>query len=170
MTARACSPGRAAAWRLAKWRLVEAPKTAAGGAEISKAGFDARGWYPATVPGTVLTTLVDRGVYPDPAYGLNNMAIPESLARQDYWYRTEFEAPAELDGKRQLITFKGINYRAEVWLNGERIGGDRGRLRPRPVRRHGQAEARRRTRWPCASRRRSIRASRTSNRSRRAQA
>jgi hypothetical protein len=42
------------------------------------------------VPGTVLTTLVDRGVYPDPTIGLNNMAIPESLSRQDYWYRSEF--------------------------------------------------------------------------------
>jgi hypothetical protein len=85
-------------WRLAKWRLVEAPRTTAGGAEISKAGFDAESWYPATVPGTVLTTLVDRGVYPDPEFDLNNMAIPESLARQDYWYRTEFEAPSPSRG------------------------------------------------------------------------
>ena len=119
-------PRSADAWTLAKWGLVEAPKTAAGGVEISTPGFDARGWYRATVPGTVLTTLVDRGVYPDPAYGLNNMAIPESLARQDYWYRTEFTAPESLRGRRQLITFKGINYRAEVWLNGERLGSIEG--------------------------------------------
>jgi hypothetical protein len=114
------------AWTLAKWSLVEAPKTTGSGAEISTAGFAARGWYPATVPGTVLTTLVDRGVYPDPAYGLNNMAIPETLARQDYWYRTEFTAPESLSGRRQLITFKGINYHAEVWLNGERLGSIEG--------------------------------------------
>lgn len=119
---RSLQPWPGGGWRLAKWRLVAAPETSTGGAEISKAGFDARSWYPATVPGTVLTTLVDRGVYPDPAFDLNNMAIPESLARQDYWYRTEFEAPAALEGRHQLITFKGINYRAEVWLNGERIG------------------------------------------------
>jgi len=48
---------------------------------------------PATVPGTVLTTMIDRGVYPDPDYGLNNLAIPESLNKQDYWYRVEFRAP-----------------------------------------------------------------------------
>ena len=46
--------------------------------------------------GTVLTALVDRGVYPDPAYGLNNLAIPESLGRQDWWYRTTFDADAKL--------------------------------------------------------------------------
>ena len=58
------------------------------------ANYSDAAWYAATVPGTVLTTLIDRGVYPDYDYGLNNMAIPESLARQDYWYRTEFDAPA----------------------------------------------------------------------------
>ncbi|VVT21974.1 Glycosyl hydrolase [Sphingomonas sp. EC-HK361] len=113
-------------WDIAGWRLAEAPKITAQAAAISRAGFDARRWYAATVPGTVLTTLVDRGVYPDPAYGLNNTVIPESLARQDYWYRTEFEAPAAAAGKRQVLTFNGVNYAAEVWLNGARIGAMKG--------------------------------------------
>ena len=50
-------------------------------------------WWAATVPGTALTTMVDRGIYPDPDYGLNNLAIPESLNKQDYWYRNGFESP-----------------------------------------------------------------------------
>ena len=54
---------------------------------ISTAAYNASGWMRATVPGTVLTTMVDDGVYPDPGYGLNNLAIPESLNKQDYWYR-----------------------------------------------------------------------------------
>lgn len=109
-------------WKLGDWHLVEAPKVSAGGAEISKREFAAESWYRATVPGTVLTTLIDRGVYPDPDYGLNNMVIPESLARQDYWYRAAFSAPAELDGPQLTLTFKGINYTAEVWLNGTHLG------------------------------------------------
>jgi len=52
--------------------------------------------------------------YPDPYYGLNNLAIPEALSRQDYWYRSSFEAPAALQGKKVSLLFKGINYRAEV--------------------------------------------------------
>ena len=75
------------------WKLAAAPDVKAGGAEISKAGFAAKGWMAATVPGTVLTTMIDRGVYPDPDYGLNNLAIPETLAHQDYWYRAEFRTP-----------------------------------------------------------------------------
>lgn len=109
-------------WEVAGWRLAEAPRVTAPGDRLSRAGFDASGWYAATVPGTVLTTLVDRGVYPDPAYGLNNTVIPESLARQNYWYRTEFDAPADSVGKRQILTFKGVNYAAEVWVNGRRLG------------------------------------------------
>jgi hypothetical protein len=113
-------------WTLKRWSLVEAPKVSEGGASLSASGYDAKSWYPATVPGTVLTTLVDRGVYPDPDYGLNNTAIPESLNKQDYWYRSAFEVPAQAVGKRLLLTFKGINYAAEIWLNGEKLGDLKG--------------------------------------------
>ena len=109
-------------WSIGGWRLAEAPDISADPAVISSPGFDAAKWYVATVPGTVLTTLVDRGVYPDPAYALNNIAIPERLARQDYWYRSEFDAPTEAAGKRQSLRFAGVNYAAEIWLNGARLG------------------------------------------------
>jgi hypothetical protein len=109
-------------WTVGGWMLSEAPKVHAEGAEISAPAFSAKEWYVATVPGTVLTTLVDRGVYPDPDYGLNNLAIPESLNKQDYWYRTEFKGPDAIDGKRLTLTFKGINYKAVVWLNGQSLG------------------------------------------------
>ena len=119
-------PESANVWKLARWTLAEAPKVAETGKEISAANYSDANWYAATVPGTVLTTLIDRGVYPDYDHGLNNMAIPESLARQDYWYRTAFDAPAGLDGKQLTLTFKGINYAAEVWINGYRLGNIRG--------------------------------------------
>jgi acetamidase/formamidase len=93
---------------------------------ISSPDFPDDNWYIAVVPGTVLTTLIANGVYPDPDYGLNNLAIPESLNRQDYWYRSEFVAPAQLGGRQLTLTFNGINFAAEVWLNGVRLGGIRG--------------------------------------------
>lgn len=110
-------------WTLAGgWRLIAAPKVDANGASVSEPQFDAKQWYAATVPGTVLTTLVDRGIYPDPYYGLNNLEIPETLNKQDYWYRTEFRAPRATEGKHLTLTFEGINYRAAVWLNGQSLG------------------------------------------------
>ena len=102
--------------------LAEGPKVEADGAAISGKGFNAKSWYVGTVPGTVLTTLVDRGVYPDPDYGLNNMAIPETLNKHDYWYRTEFKTPSSLSGKHLTLSFHGINYQATIWLNGQSLG------------------------------------------------
>jgi hypothetical protein len=116
-------------WTLAGgWRMSPTPKVNANadGAVISQSGYSARDWLPATVPGTVLTTLIDRGVYPDPDYGLNNLAIPESLNKQDYWYRTEFRAPKSMGGRRLTLTFQGINYEAAVWLNGRSLGSIKG--------------------------------------------
>jgi Exo-beta-D-glucosaminidase Ig-fold domain/Glycosyl hydrolases family 2/Concanavalin A-like lectin/glucanases superfamily/Glycosyl hydrolases family 2, TIM barrel domain len=115
-----------AGWLLRSWRLAAAPGVTADGAALSSPGYDATAWYAATVPGTVLTTLIDRGFYPDPDYGLNNLAIPESLNKQDYWYRTEFTAPVDLAGRDLTLTFKGVNYQAEAWLNGERLGTIKG--------------------------------------------
>jgi hypothetical protein len=111
------------AWTLSGgWKLAPAPKVTATAEEISKPDFRTQGWWAATVPGTVLTTMVDRGVYPDPDYGLNNMAIPESLNKQDYWYRSEFTAPKQSKSERRTLVLEGINYHAEVWLNGTHIG------------------------------------------------
>ena len=115
-------PAGANSWSIDGWQLAEAPKVADDGTTLSRAGYDAKSWYAAVVPGTVLTTLVARGVYPDPAYGLNNTVIPERLAHQDYWYRTEFDVPAGAAGKHQELTFAGVNYAAQVWLNGQPLG------------------------------------------------
>lgn len=98
-------------WAIRAWTLQSADQAGDSAQQIAAPAYDASRWYPATVPGTVLTTLVDRGVYPDPAYGLNNLAIPESLSRQDWWYRTTFTLPASARAGRHLfVTFKGINY------------------------------------------------------------
>jgi len=70
--------------------------------------------------------MVDRGRYPNPDYGLNNMAIPESLAHQDYCYHVEFRTPAAAQGRRLRLTFEGVNYAAEVWLNGRKLRGFKG--------------------------------------------
>ena len=114
-------------WTIASgWQMTPAPKVLASAQDITKAGFDSTEWLVATVPGTALTTMIDRGIYPDPDYGLNNLVIPESLNKQDYWYRNEFKAPKTPSGRRLTLTFYGINYAAEVWLNGQSLGTIKG--------------------------------------------
>src|SRR5580700_9680537 len=101
------------------WRLQSAAQVSQTGHDISQAGFQTAGWYPAVVPGTVLTTLVDNKVYPEPLYGENNRPdkIPDSLCRTPWWYQTTFVVPNSYLGKKIWLNFEGINYSAEVWLN-----------------------------------------------------
>jgi mannosylglycoprotein endo-beta-mannosidase len=108
------------------WKMQDAAKVAEEAAVISTAGFEPQGWYAATVPGTVLTTLVNNGVYPEPLYGENMRAIPESLNKTDYWYRTTFSVPAAYRGRHIWIHFGGINYSAQIWVNGHEVGTMRG--------------------------------------------
>ena len=72
------------------WQMRDAVKVSAAPADIAGASYKPEGWYTATVPGTVLTTLVNNKVYPEPLYGENMRAIPESLNKDSYWYRTDF--------------------------------------------------------------------------------
>jgi exo-1,4-beta-D-glucosaminidase len=76
------------------------------------------------MPATVLEILQEDGVYPNLYFGKNlTETVPRDLFRQDWWYRTVFTVPAE--HSVHWLVFKGINYRAEIWLNGERIANNR---------------------------------------------
>lgn len=104
------------------WELGTSTQVLESNTSIFNTDFNTQDWYNATVPGTVLTTLVNQGVYPDPYFGLNNMAIPDTLAHIDWWYRISFDTPQNPSGKRVRLLFDGINYRAEVFLNGKKLG------------------------------------------------
>jgi hypothetical protein len=110
------------------WLLQDAAQVPQGGEVISSATFQPAGWHPATVPGTVLTSLVNDGTYPEPLYGENNRPdrIPDTLCRTTWWYRTVFAPPAAGPDGRIWLNFDGINYLAEVWLNGHEVGTIKG--------------------------------------------
>ncbi|HEY1767184.1 MAG TPA: glycoside hydrolase family 2 TIM barrel-domain containing protein [Terracidiphilus sp.] len=112
----------------AGWQLQDVQKAPQPAAEVSSSGFNPSGWYKATVPGTVLTTLVNNHVYPEPLYGENNRpeTIPESLARTSYWYRTTVDVPESYAHHHVWLNFDGINYSAAVWVNGTQVGTTRG--------------------------------------------
>src|SRR5271154_1783128 len=108
------------------WQLQDAAKVPQSIAEISAPEFSASGWHAAVVPGTVLTSLVQDGIYPEPLYGENNRQIPESLAHTNYWYRTTFTVPQSYAGRHIWLNFDGINYAAAMWVNGKQVGSTLG--------------------------------------------
>ncbi|HEY9073684.1 MAG TPA: sugar-binding domain-containing protein, partial [Desulfobaccales bacterium] len=110
------------------WELQDAGQVSQTGEALSRTDYQPAGWHHATVPGTVLTSLVNDGIYPEPLYGENNRTnnIPDSLCRTDYWYRTAFTPPQSFAGKQIWLNFMGINYIAEVWVNGRQVGTIKG--------------------------------------------
>ncbi|MCX4911521.1 discoidin domain-containing protein [Streptomyces sp. NBC_00878] len=108
------------------WRLTLDDWAGADGEDLSKTTVDTSGWLPATVPGTVLASLVDQGKLPDPVVGLNNLHVPEALSRHAWWYKRDFELPRGLRagaGRRIWLEFDGVNHQADIWLNGGQVGG-----------------------------------------------
>jgi exo-1,4-beta-D-glucosaminidase len=120
------------------WHLQSACKLSDSGATISRPGYNVAGWLSTTVPHTVLGAQVDAKLFPDPFYGMNLRAIPgttyplgkiftelpmpdDSPYKCSWWYRTEFQLPAQLQGKNIWLHFDGINYRANIWANGKQI-------------------------------------------------
>jgi len=108
------------------WRLQRANFVTVDGDALSKAGFQDADWLVATVPGTVLTSYLNVGAVPDPNYGQNQLHISDSYFHSDFWYRTEFTAPAKNPRQIAWLNFDGINWKAEVYLNGQKLGGIEG--------------------------------------------
>ena len=103
------------------WQLASSAAVAEAPADISSPGYAASGWTPTTVPSTVLAALVRNGEYEEPYFARNLETIPTERFEQPWWYRTEFMLDEPLPPGAQLV-FEGINYRADVWLNGQQIG------------------------------------------------
>lgn len=108
------------------WEMTDGKTAMASNKSIFDPQYSTSAWYNATVPGTVLTTLVNQGVYADPYFGLNNMNIPESLSRTDWWYRCKFTVPKDIEGNQLRLLFNGINYKADIYLNGKSLGDTKG--------------------------------------------
>jgi exo-1,4-beta-D-glucosaminidase len=101
-------------WQIQSADLVEDP-----GAVISRRDYKPDHWYPATVPSTVAGTLVDDKVYPDPFVGTNLKDLSTNNAfNGPWWYRKVFKASSS---SQVWLNFDGINYRANIWINGKQI-------------------------------------------------
>jgi exo-1,4-beta-D-glucosaminidase len=120
------------------WTLQSSSKVEQTGEVLSKPGFQPKGWYEVSVPTTVVAALVKKKVLPDPFFGMNLRQFPgmgypigdnfsslpmppDSPYAASWWYRKTFTLPASDRGKTIWLNFRGINYRANIWLNGKQI-------------------------------------------------
>jgi exo-1,4-beta-D-glucosaminidase len=119
------------------WKLQSGCVAKVSGELISSRNYLPEGWINAVIPGTVLGSQIEAGLFPDPFFGMNLRQIPgtdypigkifgylpmsnSSPYHCSWWYRTEFSNPVE-PGRSTWLHFDGINYSANIWLNGKQI-------------------------------------------------
>jgi len=120
------------------WTIQSSAKIDARGEEISTSAFIPQGWHDATAPTTVVAALVNDKTLPGPFFAMNLRQLPgvtypvgknfsnipmqpDSPYAVSWWYRKRFTTPDSYTGKTVWLNFKGINYRANIWLNGKQI-------------------------------------------------
>jgi exo-1,4-beta-D-glucosaminidase len=124
----------------AGWKVQSSAQVSASASQVSEPGFSTRGWYPTSAPKTVFAVLVENGVYKNPYFAMNLRSFPgvaykiggqfaneempaDSPYAVPWWYRNEFDVPATDKDKQIWMQFRGINYRAEIWINGKKVAG-----------------------------------------------
>ncbi len=120
------------------WSVQTSAKVQEPGEVIATTKFSPAGWIETAVPSTVVAAEVNAKKLPNPDFGMNlrkfpgveypiggnfaNIAMPaDSPYAVSWWYRKQFVAPANYKGKTVWLKFDGINYRANIWLNGKQI-------------------------------------------------
>ncbi len=101
------------------WYIQSSDSILSDGKKISKEDFDTKEWFKTEVPSTVMGALIKNGFYKD-IYKDDNLEKVSPLPfKKSWWYRKEFyieDNPGAL-----LLYLKGVNYKADVWLNGTKI-------------------------------------------------
>ena len=107
------------------WKCAPIGDVKTTGSELSNVNFGIGSWMPATVPGTVLTTLLNNKKVPDPFFGMNNEQIPDiyktGAAYYTYWFIKDFKETPTQKGNQVYIDFRGVNYSCDIYLNGHKL-------------------------------------------------
>jgi exo-1,4-beta-D-glucosaminidase len=103
------------------WKIQAAAKSPEKGEVISGAAFAASGWYRASVPSTVLAALVSNGLYKNVFFSKNLADVPADQFKGAWWFRREFTLGENVSFENARLIFQGINYSANVFLNGRKI-------------------------------------------------
>ncbi|MBW8683733.1 glycoside hydrolase family 2 protein [Chitinophaga rhizophila] len=107
------------------WQCNNIAKVTVKGEALSTPSYKLSGWMPATVPGTVLTTLLNNQLVPDPFYGMNNERIPDIYTtgkdHYTYWFVKDFTEQKPAADGQVWLHFRGVNDGCDIYVNGHRI-------------------------------------------------
>ena len=104
------------------WLVQPSAEVQTTGDILSTPTANVTGWYEATVPSTIMGVLTTDGIEPEALTAADYQRIDKSRFNVSWWYRTTFKVESRLK-EHVLLSFDGICYRANIWLNGHLVAG-----------------------------------------------
>ena len=110
------------------WQVQSSAEVSVTGDVLSTPTADVSGWYAASVPSTMMGVLTTDGVEPEALTAEDYQRIDKRRFDVSWWYRTTFKVESskfkvESSKEHVLLSFDGICYRANIWLNGHLVAG-----------------------------------------------
>ena len=110
------------------WQVQSSAEVSVTGDILSTPTADVSGWYAASVPSTMMGVLTTDGVEPEALTAEDYQRIEKKRFDVSWWYRTTFKIESlklkvESLKPHVLLSFDGICYRANIWLNGHLVAG-----------------------------------------------
>jgi exo-1,4-beta-D-glucosaminidase len=102
------------------WQLFSSAGIDAGGDAISRPDFDPGAFYQVDIPATIMSGLIQNGLFPDVYLEKRLEDVDRSLFDAPWWYRRIFSV-ANATGNYYHLRFEGINYKANIWVNGQLV-------------------------------------------------
>src|SRR5512133_2985675 len=103
------------------WLIQQSVRVNLPGSVISGNVLDTTGWYPATVPATVMGVLTSDGLFRDLFMSDSLKKVSREPFDKPWWFRTRFNLPGRKNGRHIILKFEGIDYYANIWLNSKRV-------------------------------------------------
>jgi exo-1,4-beta-D-glucosaminidase len=103
------------------WYVQQSGRLNLDGVDLSTREIGTENWYKTSVPSTVMGALTRNGLYKDVFVGDNYKSLDKTQFDDSWWFRKQFETPTLKQGQHVSLHFDGINYYANIWLNGKLI-------------------------------------------------
>jgi len=103
------------------WKMESSSKLSIDGSVISSLNYSPSEWLPVTIPSTVFAGLQQNDLFKDVFFSDNLKRIDKEKFNTSWWYRCEFNTEKKHSNQFIKLFFEGINYRANIWLNGKLI-------------------------------------------------
>jgi exo-1,4-beta-D-glucosaminidase len=104
------------------WEIFSSEDIGVGGEKISTHTYEVENGYTVDIPVTVMAALVRNELFKDVFYSDNLKYISKEPFKIPWWYRKTFHIASKTDSDYFNLVFEGLNYKANIWLNGQQIG------------------------------------------------